>query len=95
MIEAKTIPQCQTWNFVLQNWWMESLDYRYHKIHFNKHTASYEADGSVKIIVAHQNPGQPNWVETAGHNMGTMCWRWIGAKEHPPVEARVVKFSEL
>ncbi|GAB3278244.1 DUF1214 domain-containing protein [Parahaliea aestuarii] len=95
VVEAPVIPQCQTWNFVLQNWWMESLDFRYHNIHFNKHTAHYEPDGSVKIIVAHQKPDHPNWVETTGHNRGTLCWRWIGAKEHPPVNARVVKFSEL
>ncbi len=95
VVEAKTIPECQTWNFVLQNWWMESLDYRYHNIHFNKHTAHYEDDGSVKIIVAHQQPNSPNWVETAGHDIGTMCWRWIGADEHPPINARVVKFSDL
>jgi len=95
VIEAADIPDCQTWNFVLQNWWMESLDYRYHNIHFNKHTAAYEADGSVRIVVAHQRPPQANWVETAGHNMGTLCWRWIGADRHPPVSARVVKFTDL
>jgi hypothetical protein len=49
----------------------------------------------VKIIVAHQRPAHPNWVETAGHHLGTMCWRWIGASEHPPIDARVVKFSDL
>lgn len=95
VIEARTIPECQTWNFVLQNWWMESLDYRHHQIHFNKHTARYEADGSVKIIVAHTDPGHANWVETAGHNRGTLCWRWIGATEHPPVSATVVKLAQL
>lgn len=95
LIEAADIPECQTWNFVLQNWWMESLDYRYHNVHFNKHTAVYEADGSVRIVVAHQRPPQANWVETAGHRNGTLCWRWIGADRHPPVSARVVKFSDL
>lgn len=95
VIDATDIPDCQTWNFVLQNWWMESLDYRYHTIHFNRHTARYEADGSVRIVVAHQKPPQSNWVETAGHNRGTLCWRWIGASEHPPVQARVVKFIDL
>ena len=89
------VPACQTWNFVLQNWWMESLDFRYHQIHFNKHTAAYEEDGGVVIVVAHEKPPQANWVETAGHHTGTLCWRWIGASEHPPVHARVVKFSEL
>ncbi|MBT4521081.1 MAG: DUF1214 domain-containing protein [Halieaceae bacterium] len=95
VVEAKQIPDCQTWNFVLQNWWMESLDYRYHRIHINKHTATYEEDGSVTIIVAHRKPDHANWIETAGHNMGTLCWRWIGAREHPPVSAKVVKFADL
>ena len=95
VVEAPSIPECQTWNFVLQNWWMESLDYRYHKIHFNKHSADYEPDGSVKIVVSHKQPHQSNWVETAGHNRGTLCWRWIGATEHPPVNAKVVKFADL
>ncbi len=95
VIEAPIIPDCETWNFVLQNWWMESLDFRYHTIHFNKHTAQYEADGSVKIIVSHHKPPHANWVETAGHRAGTLCWRWIGADEHPPVNARVVKFEDL
>ncbi|MEM1113041.1 MAG: DUF1214 domain-containing protein, partial [Pseudomonadota bacterium] len=95
VLEAATIPECQTWNFQLDNWWMESLDYVNHTIHVNKHTAHYEADGSVKVIIAHTDPGHPNWIETAGHNKGTMCWRWIGASEHPDVAARVVKASEL
>lgn len=95
IIEAPEIPECQTWNFQLSNWWMESLDYRYHQIHFNKHTAHYEPDGSVRIVVSHTDPGVPNWVETAGHRMGTMCWRWIGAKEHPLLNTRVAKLSEI
>ena len=95
LIEAPRIPVCQTWNFQLDNWWMESLDYRYHTIHINKHTAHYEADGAVKIYVSHTDPGRPNWVETAGHRMGTMCWRWIGAQEHPLLHVQVVKLAAL
>jgi len=95
VITADDIPECQTWNFVLQNFWMESLDYRYHQIHLNKHTAHYEPDGSVKIIVAHSNPNYPNWIDTAHHRQGTLCWRWIGAERHPPVESKVLKFDSL
>ncbi len=95
VIDAPDIPECQTWNFQLDNWWMESLDYRYHKIHVNKHTAHYNDDGSVRVVVAHSDPGHPNWIETCGHDQGTMCWRWIGAKRHPDLEARVMKLKDL
>ena len=94
VIDAKEIPECQTWNFQLDNWWMESLDYRYHTIHVNKHTAHYNDDGSVQVVISHTDPGHPNWIETAGHNDGTMCWRWIGAKVHPDVEWRVMKLAD-
>ncbi|NNC55537.1 MAG: DUF1214 domain-containing protein, partial [Pseudomonadales bacterium] len=91
VIDAPEIPDCQTWNFQLNNWWMESLDYRYHNIHVNKHTAQYNSDGSLRVVVSHSNPGVANWIETAGHNVGTMCWRWIGAKQHPALNTRVIK----
>ncbi len=61
----------------------------------NKHTAVYEHDGSVLIVVAHEDPGVPNWINTVGHRQGTMCFRWIRAKEHPQPRTRVVKRSEL
>ena len=95
IIEAKTIPKCQTWNFQLDNFWMESLDYFNHTIHTNTGIATYEDDGSVRLVIAHQDPGLPNWIDTCSHNDGTMCWRWIGATEYPGLETRVVKFSEL
>ena len=84
-------PECEHWNFQLNNYWMESLDYRYHTIHTNKHLAQYESDGSVRLVVAHEDPGLPNWIETASHTTGTMCFRWVKAKRHPQPNVRVVK----
>jgi hypothetical protein len=94
VIEAMP-PECEHWNFQLNNYWMESLDYRYHQIHTNKHLAETEADGSVRLVVAHEDPGLPNWLETAGHTSGTMCFRWIGAAEHPEPRTRVVTLAAL
>ena len=88
-------PECEHWNFQLNNYWMESLDYRYHQIHTNKRLAQLEDDDSVRLIVAHENPGLPNWLETAGHTSGTMCFRWVRAKEHPQPQTRLVKLSSL
>jgi hypothetical protein len=74
-------PKCDAWNFQLNNYWMESLDYRYFTVCINKSSAVYEPDGSVKVVVAHSNPGLPNWINTCGHNEGTMCWRWYRLAE--------------
>jgi hypothetical protein len=95
MIRAPRIPECQTWNFQLDNYWMESLDYRFHRITVNKHTASYEDDGSVVLYIAHEDPGVGNWIDTAGHANGTMCWRWIGTDDHPDLETQVLKIADL
>jgi len=92
VIEA-TPPPCEHWNFQLNNFWMESLDYRYFRIHLNKETAVYREDGSVVVVVAHKDPGVPNWLTTTGLPMGTMCWRWIRAIEHPVPQTRVVRLS--
>ena len=54
-----TPPECEYWNFQLNNYWMESLDYRHHQIHINKHLAHYEDDRSVRLIVAHKDPDTP------------------------------------
>ena len=88
-------PECEHWNFQLNNYWMESLDYRYHTIHTNKHLAHYEDDGSVRLVVAHENPGHPNWLQTAGHSSGTMCFRWVRAKEHLQPQTRLIKLTDL
>jgi len=97
LIEAPRIPETGSWNFQLSNFWMESLDYRHHRIHLNPHSAVLEPDGRLRIVVAHKNPGSdwPNWLETAGHEQGGMLFRWIGCDEYPPLATRVVSFQEL
>ena len=94
VVEIPRVPECDHWNLQLCNYWMESLDYRYHRIHVNKFTAEYEDDGSVRIVIAHRDPGQPNWLDTAGHACGTMLFRWIGAEEHIDPATRVIELKK-
>lgn len=89
------IPDCRFWNLQINNWWFESLDYRYHRIHHNIHSAKPDADGGVTMILAHRDPGHPNWLETTGHDSGTMCMRWVGSKEHIHPQTRVIKHSDI
>ncbi len=89
--------QCRTWNFQLSNFWMESLDYRYHRISINADSAIPQADGSVRIVVSHRESGPPdeNWLTTAGHSHGAMLLRYVEAEDFPPVTTAVVPLSRL
>jgi hypothetical protein len=90
LVVETTPPPCDYWNFQLNNHWMESLDYRYHTIAINHHDATYSDDCSVRIVVAHRDPGTDNWIDTAGHRRGTMCLRWVRAAVHPQPVTHVV-----
>ena len=90
-----TPPECYYWNFQLDNWWMESFDYRFCQVTINKHTASLQPDGSLLIVIAASDPGAGNWMDTCGHEEGTGLIRWAGARTAPQPKTRVVKLAEL
>ncbi len=94
VIEA-TPPKCDYWNFQLGNIWAESLDYRFERVHINSGQATLRDDGSFQLVVAHEDPGHPNFISTAGHDHGTMCVRWVRAQSHPEPRCRVVKLDKL
>jgi hypothetical protein len=93
LIIDATPPECEFWNFQLDNYWMESLDYRYAPVWVNSHTAKYNADASVTLTIARENRGFTNWIDTDGHTTGSMLLRWVRAKSHPVPRCRVVKLS--
>ena len=95
VVHIPRIPACDTWNLQVDNYWQESMDYRHHKSHVNKHTARSDADGGVTVVIAHQDPGHPNWLDTAGHRLGHFAMRWIRAAEHVDPTTRVCKVSEI
>lgn len=89
------VPPCEMWNFQLNNYWMESLDYRYYPVCVNKQGARYNSDGSLTLVVSASDPGLGNFLDTAGHRCGMMTLRWTGAHSHPVPECRVVKLAAL
>jgi Protein of unknown function (DUF1214) len=99
-VTIRDIPECQTWNLQLSNFWMESLEHRFFDISVNKFTARYEPDESVRILVAHRDPGPgcPNWLNTLGHTEGGMLGRIVGAapgSQPDRMETEVVRFADV
>lgn len=88
------VPECSFWNFQLDNVWMESLDYRYHRIHVNEHSARRNDDGTLTLVIAARDPGFGNWIDTASHHQGTMLLRWTGATDHPVPATKVIRLDD-
>ena len=70
-------------------------------MHVNKGFATYRPDGSVVIVLAHQNPQVTgvNWLTTAQHTQGTMSFRWVKPQvpdsELPRPQTQVVQFRDV
>ncbi len=62
--------------FQLGSLWYISLDYINHQTSLNNTQAQADPDGKVRIVVADQNLGVTNWVETLGHRRGFLQFRW-------------------
>lgn len=88
-------PECYYWNFQIDNWWMESFDYRFVQVTVNKHSARLEDDGRLVLVIAARDPGFGNWMDTCGHDEGTALLRWAGACENPLPTTRLVRLAEL
>ena len=76
-------PTASYWAVEFGNYWWETIDYRYHLCSTNKHYAHLEDSGELIVVVSHDDPGHPNWLDPAGHQEGYITVRWIGATESP------------
>jgi len=89
------VPECELWNIQIDNYWYESLEYRHLPVCLNSQTARYNKDGSLTMVLAHEDPGVPNYLDTGGHAAGTLLLRWTRAKTHPLPQCKLVKVASL
>jgi hypothetical protein len=95
VIEGRS-PRCTYWGVQVWNRYMQSLDWRWHRVSLNGTQAKLAPDGGFRVVVAHRDPGVPNWISTAGHRDGLVFCRWLQADEMPEQPAsRVVALDRL
>jgi hypothetical protein len=76
-------PECAFWNLCLWNPFLHTYNYDYERVTINGGQIEYEPDGSWTIVIAHRDPGRPNWVSTCGHPRGRIWMRWFLPDETP------------
>jgi hypothetical protein len=82
-------PVCRCANVSLWNRHLQTLDFANRPVSRNRRQTRLEADGSFRIVLAHRDPGHPNWVDTEGRPFGIVFWRFMlpeGPIETPRAE---------
>lgn len=95
LVVEVTPPQGLYWSFSLGNPWWETIDYARHQSSINGHQATTDDDGMVRAVIAPDDPGVANWLDTAGHSAGPVILRCVRTESAPVPTTRVVKKTEL
>jgi hypothetical protein len=86
-------PATRYWALQVCDRWFQSYPER--RSNLNDRQVSPEADGTVRLVLSDGDPGHPNWIDTSGHRIGTMFFRWLHADPQVLPSCRVVSLGEL
>jgi hypothetical protein len=87
-----TPPECRYWSVHLNNWWLESPEFRDgQSVCLNDSQVDQQPDGSVTMLVGPDDPGTTNWLDTKGRRETILLARYLlPTAELPPIVTRVV-----
>lgn len=95
LIIRVTPPDCHYWSVEFGNYYWETVDYRYRLSNTNQHYAVLQDDGELIVVVAHRDPGVPNWLDCSDFSEGYVTYRWMLSEEHPVPQVEQVPFASL
>jgi hypothetical protein len=88
-------PDARYWHVQLVDLWFGTMDYTNRQTSLNGQQLRRDADGRVRVVIAHRDPGVPNWLDTAGHREGIVQYRYVWTKNDPQPSARLLREGEL
>jgi hypothetical protein len=89
-------PEARYWNWSIhQLHWFDSGAWDQRLMSCNGHQAHVDADDRVRLVIAHTDPGVPNWLDTEGHPIGMAVYRYVGARTKPQPKATRVPLAEV
>jgi len=94
LVEGKKVP-CRYWSCQLLTHFLQTGDFRYHRVSLNDRQVEYEADGSFRIYASRENPGVKNWLDTEGRRRGQVVLRTLLADTDMDPQMSVIKISEI
>jgi len=96
LIVSSDVPDARYWTLQLYELgWFELADTVERQVSLNHTQVDLDDDGRMHIVVSHDDPGVPNWLDSGGRRAGLLTFRWFWPHSDPTPEALVVPFDQL
>jgi hypothetical protein len=101
VVEFEPPDDCYVWSLHADSFFEESLDFANRLVSVNGHQAYVDPDGRFRAVLAHSDPGTPNWIdigEGEAHEEGLISLRFQECSRkdaYPAPATRLVKLPEL
>jgi hypothetical protein len=96
IVEWEPPAQSAYWSWQLGDVWSRSLDFFSFQTDLNMNSATIDADGKVRLVIAEHDPGVPNWLDCRGRLEGSLVMRDYKDPDGAPTpDLHFVKASEL
>jgi len=90
LLEATLPPACDYFSFSLTDRMFVTLDWVHAQTSLNRNQATIDDDGVLRVVIAADDPGIRNWMDTTGYRRGVVQCRWMGSELPPAVSVRTV-----
>ena len=89
-------PDADYWGWTVHHRYrLDSGDFANRQTSLNMTQTFVDDDGRIRVVVAPDDPGVPNWIDTEAQPEGMLVYRSIGTRTRPVPEAHVVAASAL
>ena len=96
LIMEGRMPDCFFANVMLWNRFMQTGNYLHRRVSLNRQQMQLGRGGRYRIVIAGEDPGEPNWIDASGMPSGIVFWRFLlaeGRVERP--RARVASIADV
>jgi len=83
------------WMFTNEGIFGNSMNYRYRTVTWTPSRAAVDADGRIRLVLSHTDPGWHNWVDTSGFAAGVLTFRNVLDPRLPRLDTEVVAQDRL
>ena len=96
MIVETALPESvRYWNIQVNDALWNTIDWVNHQSSLNGVQAVLDDDGKFRAVIAVEDPGVPNWLDTGGHLVGSLMLRWTEASSGPAPTLKIVPLATL